>query len=997
MIKSAAKISSGMKLNGAGDGPSDHEISEKMRVMLRSLERNKANIENGNSLLQIAAEGVQNQVEIMKKAKEIALRATDGTYSESDVNALQEELRQLFDQSEDIAVTTNYNGVHLLCGDHYLRTKTFFETLDTPVVIEGSGLGIIPGHRQMFEPYITGNLEFDFSGKTKDDILALKGTSFYLRYDDNGDGTIDDREIKRKYIFLEDGAVAPTGFIGITLDDSWGKAQLIQNIAYGIYGNPVQRTRVEGEKVIVEAYENYDAERLSFGPGASVDATKLNGTDTYTSLNLQNGQTDQPPNVPYFDFASFDTDAAIEDLVGKGIRVGDYTLIFTDSGAAGGTYPPGCRAIDLAGYAGWTNKAEMLAQKVADAIGSGYSNGLSGFSASAPGAKVEIKTNLGGSQSFGAADPIPPKQDYGATGLFANGAHLSGGVDSRPPVDSDDTGQEGHVASITLNGLPAADTGFRITGYGQYDIMFVAGSAVNGSTIGVDALVNGFSRTIGNYVFSVSGGNLHIVCNQMGSGGNNTRLYDTVPGHDGMEGVAGLAGGLLGGEHAVFDTSITDADIADLAGSAFRFVDTSYRSSSYGDVTYEFYDSGSADPALRSQSIAGAYGIDLNGVGTLAALVDLLNNRDPDYSSDSYVCADPYGMGTSAIENRFTISGGHLQIVAKHAGIRGNDSKLYPITMQSTDEFNKVFNDGDNAHYTLDFGQWFEDNQDAIRQAGSVADYLNGKGFRANCSTCENEWINIEFVTDLANANPASYNYPVDVSGVRTAEDLVEAIYAQTQGRNQVDEHGNPVIGPDGNPVSVLDHFTQVRMEEETDPVTGDPLPHTKLTLFDKRLSSRGDRASVEDGVMSDSIPHDIDFYDQEIPIQTWTRSNQIVQLRIPRTTLDHLFGVPMNFLGLSDRTRAYRTLDGIDGAIDYLLLASTRIGVQQNRLDYTHDNVVAASENLTGAESGYRDADMAKEITEFTKSSVLSKTAQASLKYANQRDNWIVEFLGKK
>ena len=110
MLKRAA---SGMKINSAGDDASGYAISEKMRVKLRALGQCKENTIKGKDMIETASAAVDQQVNIMKQIKTVALRATDDTYTDKDRKNLQKEVEQLLDQSEDIANTT-FNGIELL-------------------------------------------------------------------------------------------------------------------------------------------------------------------------------------------------------------------------------------------------------------------------------------------------------------------------------------------------------------------------------------------------------------------------------------------------------------------------------------------------------------------------------------------------------------------------------------------------------------------------------------------------------------------------------------------------------------------------------------------------------------------------------------------------------------------------------------------------------------------------------------------------------------------
>jgi flagellin len=75
-------------------------------------------------------------------------------------------------------------------------------------------------------------------------------------------------------------------------------------------------------------------------------------------------------------------------------------------------------------------------------------------------------------------------------------------------------------------------------------------------------------------------------------------------------------------------------------------------------------------------------------------------------------------------------------------------------------------------------------------------------------------------------------------------------------------------------------------------------------------------------------------------------------------------------------------------------LLKRAKLGAAQNRLEHTIANLGTAAENLTAAESRIRDVDMAKEIMEFTKTSILTQAAQAMLAQANQQPQGVLQLL---
>ena len=83
-----------------------------------------------------------------------------------------------------------------------------------------------------------------------------------------------------------------------------------------------------------------------------------------------------------------------------------------------------------------------------------------------------------------------------------------------------------------------------------------------------------------------------------------------------------------------------------------------------------------------------------------------------------------------------------------------------------------------------------------------------------------------------------------------------------------------------------------------------------------------------------------------------------------------------------------------LDNGIEYLLSAITLAGAQTSHLEDAHDNIVTQTENLTAVESTIRDADMAKEMTEYTKVNVLTQSAQSMLAMANQNSSNVLKLL---
>lgn len=115
--KSLEKLSSGYKINRAGDDASGLAISEKMKAQIKGLETASTNSQDGISLIQ-TAEGALTEVhDMLNRMVELAGKAANGTIdSETDRAALQDEMDALLDEIDRIAKGTDFNGIKLLDG-----------------------------------------------------------------------------------------------------------------------------------------------------------------------------------------------------------------------------------------------------------------------------------------------------------------------------------------------------------------------------------------------------------------------------------------------------------------------------------------------------------------------------------------------------------------------------------------------------------------------------------------------------------------------------------------------------------------------------------------------------------------------------------------------------------------------------------------------------------------------------------------------------------------
>ena len=135
---------------------------------------------------------------------------------------------------------------------------------------------------------------------------------------------------------------------------------------------------------------------------------------------------------------------------------------------------------------------------------------------------------------------------------------------------------------------------------------------------------------------------------------------------------------------------------------------------------------------------------------------------------------------------------------------------------------------------------------------------------------------------------------------------------------------------------------------------------------------------------------------DNAISLQVGAKVNQSIKVGLTdmRAEALGLQGSDGTKLNISTQTKANAAINVLDNAIAKALDQQTTIGSVESRLEYTSTNLTTASENVQASESTIRDADMAKEMTNYTKNNVLLQAAQSMLAQANQSSSNVLSLL---
>jgi flagellin len=161
--KNIEKLSSGLRINRAGDDAAGLAISEKMRGQIRGLDQASRNAQDGISLIQ-TAEGALNETHsILQRMRELAVQAGNGTNADSDLKEIQKEINQLTTEINRVSNTTEFNTKKLLNGG---KDDVSIKTVTAGVKAEAA------------VPEALGKSTVDLSGLTAGQTITIDGKEF---------------------------------------------------------------------------------------------------------------------------------------------------------------------------------------------------------------------------------------------------------------------------------------------------------------------------------------------------------------------------------------------------------------------------------------------------------------------------------------------------------------------------------------------------------------------------------------------------------------------------------------------------------------------------------------------------------------------------------------------------------------------------------------------------------------------------------------------------
>ena len=230
-------------------------------------------------------------------------------------------------------------------------------------------------------------------------------------------------------------------------------------------------------------------------------------------------------------------------------------------------------------------------------------------------------------------------------------------------------------------------------------------------------------------------------------------------------------------------------------------------------------------------------------------------------------------------------------------------------------------------------------------------------------------------------------------SGAKTEYDTAKAAYDKTGKPHLLTGKTVGVAGSD-DLVTTASGENAITITANTAGVGGQ-ISGLNISITDSQGNVRKSANSALDS-FEETIRAQNKSEDNAISLQVGAKANQSIKVGLTdmRAEALGLQGSDGTKLNISTQNKANAAINVLDNAIQKALDQQTTIGSVESRLEYTSSNLTTASENVQASESTIRDADMAKEMTNYTKNNVLLQAAQSMLAQANQSSSNVLSLL---
>lgn len=327
--KSMEKLSSGLRINRAGDDAAGLAISEKMRGQIRGLTQASRNASDGISMIQ-TAEGALNETQnILQRMRELSVQSSNDTNTSEDRASIQKEIAQLTEEIDRIGNNTEFNTQSLLKGDGSNK-------------LEGTGVAIADMAKgsdvQTTEAKIT--FKVDNKDANTDATLTLNDQKINIKVGTGSSKEEVAKEIKKQLELELEKSDLLRGQFKVTTS---GESVTVEAVKGGEYAGSKGKIELSGgaaTNLKDDKNNNITNNNKATGTGTTTDAVAASTKITLPTDNTKN---------------------EISALIGKGITLGDTQIEFYDAGK--GAYSGDAIGVDIgSAQDGETVVANIIAQ-----------------------------------------------------------------------------------------------------------------------------------------------------------------------------------------------------------------------------------------------------------------------------------------------------------------------------------------------------------------------------------------------------------------------------------------------------------------------------------------------------------------------------------------------------------------------------------------------------------------------------------------------------------
>ena len=939
MKKNLEKLSSGYRINRAGDDAAGLAISEKMRAQITGLETAQKNAKDGISLVQ-TAEGALTEVhDMLNRMVELATQSANGTYdNDTDRFQLQKEMDQLRTEINRIADSANFNGIKLFDGS--LSGADITTTgIDVSQIDMAKGVEVVQGTNGGGSNGVyTINLD---SALTDDDVLEISL---------GGAAAADvGASLKLTYGGTTSSSTGATGTIGIA-DDVNGQAA---NIAKALSKN-------------AGITKNFDVKV----DGNSITLTsKIEGNNTTVAGDNTNPQTSTVTGVKF------------EDDTGNKTAAQDAT------GAWGAT------AADNLGTSGVAAFKNLVSSDAGAGVEIKDKDVITIDLKLESGKTLSVSATAGKDFDVGATD----KETYeNLVEYLNNNATLT---DDESTVIDESKMKFGDLFKASVPAADATDKGtaFVITqektaaGFGKLDAKTTAANATFTRTRegAADVTMNNTDGTTSKAVATVAGTETNSKYGLVLSTADTNVDAENLTIGDKLT----IEGKLADGR----DFSVTLE-----AGKDFKVgvdyeatLDNLKKVLESDDLKIQLKDNGVNSDVVKASDIFGddkeikidnanGDGSDLfvsNDIGKGASAITKATLDAADPSSVSNKLSN--GEQRTAAESTITFTEG-----VEYGAVVEVDGKKYEIV--------KAAGDVSNANHKAVV---VDDISDTASVAKALADSLKADLNSANYAvTTSNNKVTVSStkVGSTAQAVTAS------ATGDKTTQLEFTLDPKKMQAGSTVTINGKTyefVNKGDNASDKTYDAIEVNNFSKETASSLGSALAklangqnNAGVTVDENgKVTVRG----LVDGETNKIVTPTVKFDGgtSGLTLQIGDTAEDFNKMTVSIYNM-HTADMGIGDIRIDNQEDAAAAIDKIKSAINYVSDVRGTLGATQNRLDHTINNLSVMTENIQDAESTIRDTDVAAEMMAYTKNNILIQSAQAMLAQANQVPQGVLQLL---